>query len=482
MPMPHQLGGRNVLRRTPVFLVIGVLFTCNLFGLLIFNRLEHSAQNSPSGKHPNQTTAPNHRWRYGQSGDVLLGATEDRVHILDVLASRAPFKFDVDKQSLDASRKYKIARRLLSPQAKLAPQDCGGNVCLATQGSLDRLSWLVDLVQLWNGPVSLAVFVANSTQFQAVKLYLSLIRFCSEAIKTNMRVDLVYPADENLTRKTVWSDELGSDFSCGTHAVLLKALQNVGKTKVVKGSAKPMLYPQNHLRNVARDGCAQRYFFLTDIDIMPKPGLWEELSHFFGRTLPCTKCVFVVPTYEMSDTAPVPRTKRELLHLVRRKEARPFHQKSFIPNQYATNHGIWEGLKQHGDGLRAAYSVKRYEFFYEPFYVAAKDVPRYDERFVGYGFTRNTQVYETHLAGFEFRVLDEAFAVHRGMQNKRSIGVWKERQNDLNRKRFVVFQRDMKRKYRLTTKKATAPAPTTSKTPSSFSKTLQGSLRLAPSS
>ncbi|KAG0443535.1 hypothetical protein HPB47_014807 [Ixodes persulcatus] len=211
---------------------------------------------------------------------------------------------------------------------------------------------------LWNGPVSLAVFVANSAQFQAVKMYLSFIHSCSEAIKTNMRVDLVYPADENLTRKTVWSDKLGSDFSCGTHAVLLKVLQNVGKTKLVKGSSKQMFYPQNHLRNVARDGCAQRYFFLTDIDIMPKPGLWEELSHFFGRTLPCTKCVFVVPTYEMSETAPVPRTKRELLQLVRRKETRPFHQKSFIPNQYATNHGIWEGLKQHHEGLRAAYSVK----------------------------------------------------------------------------------------------------------------------------
>ncbi|CAN8006572.1 unnamed protein product, partial [Ixodes hexagonus] len=458
MPRLHRLGSRNVLRRTPVFLVIGVLFTCNLFGVLIFNRLEHSGPNNQ--KNPNQTTAlRHHRWRNGPSADVIFGATEDRVHILDVLASRAPFEFDVDRQSLDASRKYKIAPRFLSPQ--LGPQDGGGDVCLATQGSLDRLSWLVDLAQLWNGPVSLAVFVANSAQFQAVKVYLSLIRSCSEAIKANMRVDLVYPADQNLTKKAVWSDELGSDFSCGTHASLLKALQNVGKTRVLKGSAKQMLYPQNHLRNVARDGCAQKYFFLTDIDIMPKPGLWEELSDFLGRTPPCSKCVFVVPTYEMSETAPVPRTKQELLHMVRRKEARPFHQKSFIHNQYATNHGMWEGLKQHGDGLRAAYSVKRYEFFYEPFYVAAKDVPRYDERFVGYGFTRNTQVYETHLAGFEFWVLDEAFAVHRGMRNKRSRGYWRERQNALNRRRFIVFQRDMKRKYRLTTttKKTAAPAP-----------------------
>jgi N-acetyllactosaminide beta-1,3-N-acetylglucosaminyltransferase len=36
--------------------------------------------------------------------------------------------------------------------------------------------------------------------------------------------------------------------------------------------------------------------------------------------------------------------------------------------------------------------VENYEFFYEPFYVALDSAPEYDERFVGYGFTRNTQV------------------------------------------------------------------------------------------
>lgn len=236
---------------------------------------------------------------------------------------------------------------------------------------------------------------------------------------------------------------------------------------MVRGSARQMLYPQNHLRNVARDGCSpQRRFFLVDIDVMPKPGLWDELSDFFGSPSrrPCAKCVFVVPTYEAREAVPVPRTKRELLGLVRRKEARPFHLKLFIFNQYATNHAAWEALKHSEDGLRAAYKVEHYEFFYEPFYVAGKEVPRYDERFVGYGFTRNTQVYETHAAGFEFWVLDEAFALHRGMPNRRGRGHWRERQNELNYKKLAGFQRDVHRKYNVTAaagKSATTAAPAT---------------------
>ena len=33
-----------------------------------------------------------------------------------------------------------------------------------------------------------------------------------------------------------------------------------------------------------------------------------------------------------------------------------------------------------------------FEFFYEPFYISLDSAPAFDERFIGYGFTRNTQV------------------------------------------------------------------------------------------
>lgn len=42
--------------------------------------------------------------------------------------------------------------------------------------------------------------------------------------------------------------------------------------------------------------------------------------------------------------------------------------------------------------ITISHQVTNYEFFYEPFYVALDNVPPHDERFVGYGFTRNSQV------------------------------------------------------------------------------------------
>lgn len=42
-----------------------------------------------------------------------------------------------------------------------------------------------------------------------------------------------------------------------------------------------------------------------------------------------------------------------------------------------------------------SHDVTNFEFLYEPFYVAKDIVPPHDERFIGYGYTRNTQVCKT---------------------------------------------------------------------------------------
>lgn len=44
------------------------------------------------------------------------------------------------------------------------------------------------------------------------------------------------------------------------------------------------------------------------------------------------------------------------------------------------------------DGLHVSHKVPKYQLYYEPFYVSLNNVPIYDERFIGYGYTRNSQV------------------------------------------------------------------------------------------
>lgn len=52
----------------------------------------------------------------------------------------------------------------------------------------------------------------------------------------------------------------------------------------------------------------------------------------------------------------------------------------------------WQNTKDETEDVHISHPVTNFEFFYEPFYVAPDVVPPHDERFIGYGYTRNSQV------------------------------------------------------------------------------------------
>ena len=71
-------------------------------------------------------------------------------------------------------------------------------------------------------------------------------------------------------------------------------------------------------------------------DIPRLTDLTTALAKFLnGNT--CVKCAFVIPTYEIQQSAASPANKRELAELVSRNKAQPFHSKIFLHNQFATN-------------------------------------------------------------------------------------------------------------------------------------------------
>ena len=95
-------------------------------------------------------------------------------------------------------------------------------------------------------------------------------------------------------------------------------------------------YPQNHLRNIAREASLTQYTMSLDVDVILAPDMTETLAKFLnGNT--CAVCAYVIPTYEVDQREQMPRNKSQLAHLVERKLAQPFHSKIFVHNQFATN-------------------------------------------------------------------------------------------------------------------------------------------------
>lgn len=58
---------------------------------------------------------------------------------------------------------------------------------------------------------------------------------------------------------------------------------------------------------------------------------------------------------------------------------------------FLTNCFRWESLPDKHE-TEIGFEVENYIFKYEPLYVARAETPIFDERFIGFGMTRNTQV------------------------------------------------------------------------------------------
>ena len=59
-------------------------------------------------------------------------------------------------------------------------------VCLGAQSSVDRLHWLVDLVQVWSGPISIALFVPDMDAHISL-VYIAYLQSCYKSIQRQVR-------------------------------------------------------------------------------------------------------------------------------------------------------------------------------------------------------------------------------------------------------------------------------------------------------
>ncbi|XP_037568752.1 beta-1,4-glucuronyltransferase 1-like [Dermacentor silvarum] len=318
-------------------------------------------------------------------------------------------------------------------------------VCLSTIASLDHLHWLRELSEHWTGPVSVAVFFREDFDLQLMVTYVHVLRVCFPAIRENFSFHFMSPADRNDSgaKDTFAWEDVDKPLFCDSHRALLRAFLSITRRR----GWPRLLFPQNHLRNVARDGCVSSpYFYATDVDVMPQYGLYDRLSAFLLRQPPCTKCLYVVPAFEGTEFVTHPRTKSALLSRTgNRKDFRVYHAVAFSKNQRATNFNKWRKVPSKSD-LFVAYEAV-FEFGYECFYVGPHDVPKFREIFIGYGFTRNVQTLEAHLAGFRFLVLSDAFAIHRGMRNTTTNDSVRNAEKMHNYRVFLSFRKTLQQRY-----------------------------------
>ncbi|KAF6103966.1 LARGE xylosyl- and glucuronyltransferase 2 [Phyllostomus discolor] len=234
------------------------------------------------------------------------------------------------------------------------------DVTLVAQLSMDRLQVLEALCRHWPGPMSLALYLTDAEAQQ-------FLRFVEASAVLSARRDVAY------------------------HVVYREG----------------PLYPINQIRNVALAQALTPYVFLSDIDFLPAHSLYdylrasiEQLQLGGGR-----KAALVVPAFEtLHYHFSFPSSKAELLALLDTGSLYTFRYHEWPRGHAPTDYARWREAQ-------APYRVQ-WAADYEPYVVVPRDCPRYDPRFVGFGWNKVAHIVELDAQDYELLVLPEAFAIH----------------------------------------------------------------------
>lgn len=209
---------------------------------------------------------------------------------------------------------------------------------------------------------------------------------------------------------------------CGKLRRLERALREecscIGRVRltVAHREGSSAFYPINACRNVALDGAATEAVLLLDVDFRLSDNACDVLAADGAKVVrqaAASDTAFVLPAFEShrSPDEPLPTSLRSVVRDLARRQCTPFHVGHYPRGHTATDYDRWQTVSAGGAGK--PYSVA-HEEGYEPYVVVGRSrIPRYDERFTGYGFNKVQHLHHLAHLRFEFVVVPGAFVVCR---------------------------------------------------------------------
>ncbi|XP_074660287.1 xylosyl- and glucuronyltransferase LARGE1-like isoform X2 [Tubulanus polymorphus] len=272
------------------------------------------------------------------------------------------------------------------------------DVTLVTQLSMDRLQMIESICEHWEGPISVALYMSDAEAQQ-------FLRYAQGSL-------------------------------------ILMQRRNVGYHIVYKDG---LFYPVNYLRNVALKQVQTPYVFLLDVDFLPMFNMYNYVRKAVSMiNIATEKKALVVPAFETQRyKLDFPKSKAELISMLDMGTIVTFRYHVWPKGHAPTNFAKWRTATM-------PYSVA-WQPDFEPYVIVPKDVPLYDQRFVGFGWNKVSHIVELDAKGYEFVVLPNAFIIH--MPHAPSFDIAKYRASKLYKRCLKIlkdeFQRDLSKKYGL---------------------------------
>lgn len=223
-------------------------------------------------------------------------------------------------------------------------------VTYCTHATPEFLYHVVELVQRWDGPVSVAVYAPCTDAGLSLAIMHHLCRCLPEM--SRLSIHLIFP----VTHPPVFVSTTFSSYDSNSNVNLYPTFTDCSAPEALLGGKlttfrqrEGLTYPVNVARNVARKAAETSHILVSDVELLPSRDLVSAflsmLSRFqkqrveggggfdLNHPLPALqesrmkKFVFVLPVFEVDEKeSNVPSTKEELLELYTQNKAVYFHR------------------------------------------------------------------------------------------------------------------------------------------------------------
>ncbi|RZF40205.1 hypothetical protein LSTR_LSTR016718 [Laodelphax striatellus] len=205
-------------------------------------------------------------------------------------------------------------------------EESRNNVTYCTHITPEFFYYMAEIVDRWEGPISISVFVP-STDASMTLCLIERLCFCLPGM-SRVAVHFIFPVEYPPDH---WKCEpsLIVPQKCSVPEVVAKEKLETFRNR------EGLVYPVNVARNVARVSARTTFVLVSDVELFPSRQLvsrflamlqrLKEKSGKDFRTL-LKYFVYVLPVFEVESDAYVPETKSELLNLHSQNRAVYFHR------------------------------------------------------------------------------------------------------------------------------------------------------------
>ncbi|KAJ8969235.1 hypothetical protein NQ317_008121 [Molorchus minor] len=386
-------------------LLLTLIFTCLILSLVFFNNsIPYNKASrlilSKNVKQDNYTQYP--------------GSFVEQLHPIPSNFSYCNFNYgfpfelnqDYDDLSFGPEQGNKSPYRVIYNVVEAKISGLMPSVTYATHVTADFVSYIPELIRHWDGLISVAAFVPD-TDVALVMERINQYCYCLPGM-SRVSVHIVYHKKLPPSRRDIYFTR---PLNC--------KVDDSSKLETYRSFDDRVTYPINVCRNAARTASLTEHVIVSDIQLLPSENLgrkfWDMMQTFAFTE--CPHKVFVVPIFEIEETVQdIPRTKRELVQLIRQGKAVYFHK--LVCSHCQKFPGIESWMETDpGDVVTPLLTARREVPYHrwEPIYIGTKDEPFYNEKLSWEGLQDKMlqeSMLEMCLIGYKFVILDGAFLVH----------------------------------------------------------------------